>query len=758
MKRIKPISTMLSLSLISACGSPDFSANVQAGKSNDTQQSTTVKTSQTTNNETTNSNNPIKNNKPVIHSISANPTNTAVSPDDKITFTVVATDADNDTLRYTWSATKGTLSATGGEVTSWSPLRGDGQLEVGTATISVIIHDGKEISTNSVNIQIQADGVSVDTNSQTDKVPAELQKTLEAIQNQLKSPQVNPPSQEEKTSENQPEDKPSQDNTSNTEHATNTQSNQQNSEDQKTTTEPTIYPLIGLEHYKITPGTIAGSSEQPFMFMSTYNKVYSLDFQNSLPFDLYLGSSQNNLQYVKSLSGNNSISNTSFTASSGTTYGKLVSSNQTTGSYSVLITPSATPSPEEDDISVIERTTFNGLVYDDTSTSLDGVTVTAKSLNSSVAYEVSTVTAGGTYAFNNAPAGIQIEITASRNGYTTRRRVEVLKSNKTGDPTTNRYDFGGSGPYGDTFNAISDQPEVTMVTPGRNASGVSPNTSFVLRFSEPMDRQTVADNFEVRAYTTKTLSVDNKTTLSGSNSISSTSGSPVWDKTAFTTPTWNSDHTEVTFSFREERILPTDRDSDLVPDYQVSLKRQGGNLKDKSGIIRSSKHFKLTDGDFEETYKFSINTDNQKPSVSSINAQTSENGSGDGDAIKLRFSERMIHYTLSGSIAGGMAGVSSQAAAANNSTYAENAANNYLITVVRNGIPVLGPSSWASLGGRAVFDTNDPTHKTVLLLPASGSDLYKPGDNVIVEVSTSVLDPAGNSVNASGNTASANAS
>ncbi len=177
------------------------------------------------------------------------------------------------------------------------------------------------------------------------------------------------------------------------------------------------------------------------------------------------------------------------------------------------VDPSATPTPvasatlppNSDDISVVEKTTFNGKVYDDTNAPLDGVKVMAKSLNSSVAYEVETTTAGGTFAFNNAPAGIQLEITASRPGYTTRRRVEVLKSNKQGDPDANRYDFGtddSGNSFGTEFNALSDRPEVTNVTPGRNASGISPTTSFVLKFSEPMDRQTVVDAFEVRAFGT----------------------------------------------------------------------------------------------------------------------------------------------------------------------------------------------------------------------------------------------------------------
>ncbi len=81
-------------------------------------------------------------------------------------------------------------------------------------------------------------------------------------------------------------------------------------------------------------------------------------------------------------------------------------------------------------------------------------------------------------------------------------------------------------------------------------------------------------------------------------------------------------------------------------------------LKDKSGITRDEEHFKLTDGRFENYYKFSINTDEQDPGIDSIVATTSENSgaNSDGDVIKVRFSERMIHYTLSGAVAGGISG------------------------------------------------------------------------------------------------------
>lgn len=405
--------------------------------------------------------------------------------------------------------------------------------------------------------------------------------------------------------------------------------------------------------------------------------------------------------------------------------------------------PAATPSPEisesagpsasanegQQDISVVEKTTFNGKVFDDTHAPLDGVKVSVKSLSNEISYSSETLSVGGTYAFNNAPAGIQLEIRAEKTGYTTRRRVEVLKSNKEGDPNANRYDFGTDGAstaFGVLYNALSDQPEVIQISPGRNAAAIAPSTSFTLTFSEPMDRKTVEDNFELRAYTDEKLTVDTGSaavTLAGSQQINSVAGTRVWDKSAFAI-NWNRDDTAVTFSFLSDKKLPTDKDSDKVPDYQISLERQDKNIKDKSGITRSSQYFKLTEGNFERSAKFSVDRDETAPGVLDLTAFTAENsGTGsNGDAIKLRFSEPMVYYTLGPTIAGGMGGNISQAAAANNAVSGPEAAQNYTLTVNRNGTLIYNQALWSTLGGRVVFDSNDPTHRTVLLLPPTLED------------------------------------
>ncbi|HSH95269.1 MAG TPA: carboxypeptidase regulatory-like domain-containing protein, partial [Roseimicrobium sp.] len=386
---------------------------------------------------------------------------------------------------------------------------------------------------------------------------------------------------------------------------------------------------------------------------------------------------------------------------------------QPTASASATATAAPTASPtatSTSDISVVEKTTFNGKVYDDTNAPLDGVTVKAKSLNSSVPYEATTTTAGGSYAFNNAPAGVTIEIQASKPGYATRRRVEVLKSNKQGDPDANRYDFGTDGEdvsdFGVAYNALSDKPEVTAVTPGRNASGVNPDTSFVLKFSEPMDTDTVEENFGVYAATDETLSVDVELDAIDRD-FPEDGGSLVWDESAFNI-SWNSDDTEVTFTFKDEQALLTDTESENVPDYAVSLTADDEQIKDKSGITRDLEdggYFKLTDGDFEVSYKFSIDTDEEEPALENVEALTDENGNAEGDEIKIEFSEPMVFYTEDpGEVRGNIDGTAADEDPIN--------PDNYFFSV-NDGAEF----SWGTYFPEniASFDTDDRTHKTVLL-------------------------------------------
>lgn len=422
-------------------------------------------------------------------------------------------------------------------------------------------------------------------------------------------------------------------------------------------------------------------------------------------------------------------------------------------------TPDATPTSEPtaiSDISVVETTTFNGAVFDDTQSPLDDVNVSARSLNSAVEWSEQTQTVGGTYVFNNAPSGVQIEITASKEGFSTRSRVEVLKSNKEGDPSANRYDFGNNGVetrFSKDYLSLSERPEVVGISPARNATGVSPGTSFTLSFNKPMETKTVEDTFSIRAFTSAQLSVDstnsragettlvdgdgqnvqiaNSNTLLGVGDIDAINGTQIWNKEAFEF-SWNSDETEVTFTFKDEIQLPTDKESPRTPDYQIAFKSfDGGDrtITDQSGKSRSEKHFKLTSGDYEDSIKFSIASDETRPELVNVAAQTDENKGNKGDAIFVTYSERMILYAQDKAIAGGMdtanGGSYMRAAGAYpgavglSSASPEGTARNYRVKITRgaSGSFIKFDGNWSDLGGTAIYNSADVTHKSVLLVP-----------------------------------------
>lgn len=236
---------------------------------------------------------------------------------------------------------------------------------------------------------------------------------------------------------------------------------------------------------------------------------------------------------------------------------------------------------------LLDTTVFSGKVYDDENRLLNGVTISGKSLNPSVPFDFETSTAGGSYSFNNAPAGVQIEILAKKSGLTNRRRVEVLKANSQGDPNINRFDFGNNGTITISSNivhALSDKPEVINVEPRKNSKNIEATTNFELTFSEPMDHDSVEDHFIVESYKDGKVTNDFKATKSNFD-IS-----------------WDTEDTKVTFSFKNGQQLLTSPTESLM--YQVSF--DDDDIKDKSGVTRGSDHFRLNDTFIQDDYLFSV--------------------------------------------------------------------------------------------------------------------------------------------------------
>ncbi|MGE5707507.1 MAG: Ig-like domain-containing protein [Bacteroidota bacterium] len=94
------------------------------------------------------------NRNPLITSFTANPLN-AVEPGQAITFAVDVLDEDHDTLKYTWTATGGTLSTNTGRMVSWVP-----PARAGIYTILVSISDGKGgTAEGAQNVIVRSSGV-----------------------------------------------------------------------------------------------------------------------------------------------------------------------------------------------------------------------------------------------------------------------------------------------------------------------------------------------------------------------------------------------------------------------------------------------------------------------------------------------------------------------------------------------------------------------------------------------------------------------
>ena len=96
----------------------------------------------------------VLNQPPTISSLTANPT--TVSTGAVSTITCTASDPDVDTLSYTWTATGGTISGSGSQVSWTAPVTS------GTYTITCTVSDGKGGSdTKNVNIMVTVAGGGV---------------------------------------------------------------------------------------------------------------------------------------------------------------------------------------------------------------------------------------------------------------------------------------------------------------------------------------------------------------------------------------------------------------------------------------------------------------------------------------------------------------------------------------------------------------------------------------------------------------------
>jgi hypothetical protein len=117
--------------------------------------------------------------------------------------------------------------------------------------------------------------------------------------------------------------------------------------------------------------------------------------------------------------------------------------------------------------------------------------LTIQSLDANVPYAATVSTTAGAYRVSNVPEGVMVEVTATKDGFTTRTRVQAFQEVSAG----NTLDFGGTGGSGRAY-FISDYPEIIATSPTHDQRVLEPTRlSFKVALSEPIDEDS-RDAFE----------------------------------------------------------------------------------------------------------------------------------------------------------------------------------------------------------------------------------------------------------------------
>ena len=297
---------------------------------------------------------------------------------------------------------------------------------------------------------------------------------------------------------------------------------------------------------------------------------------------------------------------------------------------------STAPIGEKGDTSDIkERATFNGKVVDPSSVPVDGAKVSAKAIDPGVTWaSEEQLTAGGAFVFRNAPVGARILITVTKDGWTTRQRTEVLKSNLTGDPLANKFDFDG-------IYAIQDEPEITSLkinTKGATATGPSAkpatavldaasanlsgldngNLEVEMTFSEPVRTDDVQNFFRVAS---QNFSIKNNTNFTVDNNLSGV--------------TWAWSNNDQTVKFMTNQAILANTTGNEAR-YMVEFTQAFRDKTDKEA--RSGKYIRFNPANTGDFNVFSVKNDETDPKLLSI---TATDGGSSNDVVELKFSEAM---------------------------------------------------------------------------------------------------------------------
>jgi hypothetical protein len=168
-----------------------------------------------------------------------------------------------------------------------------------------------------------------------------------------------------------------------------------------------------------------------------------------------------------------------FTTSPGswTTWGSMPPTEPGSLPVPALPTPATetfTPAPDISDATTNpgDKVTVSGTIYNEKGETVDGATVTVRSLDASLPFSAIVQSTRGAYAVMYVPRDANVEVVVSKYGWTSRRRVVAVQN-----PTERRatLDFGGREEPAGAAYFISDYPEVvaTQLSSDDNGTGLS---------------------------------------------------------------------------------------------------------------------------------------------------------------------------------------------------------------------------------------------------------------------------------------------
>lgn len=367
-------------------------------------------------------------------------------------------------------------------------------------------------------------------------------------------------------------------------------------------------------------------------------------------------------------------------------------------------TPSATavtsPTP------TLPTATLRGTVFDASGAAVAaGARVTVRSLNPTRPFETTVEVLGGEYVVNGVPIETQIAVTATRDGWTSRTRVEALRRNDVNFSSRNVVHFGGrydeNDPEGIAF-FLSNHPEIESVEPRDDATSLSSERmTFKLVTSEPLDtvnqrrlaaafmivpnnNEAIADNATLPAET-----ATNEASATAAELVGLRAGSNPATTSAYryrqnagylnalvvSEFKWEADGRTATFTFdapvktdkadeAEYAFLLVQQGTDEIADGEglqlgMNTNAEWGPIADGAVILNGIKETEVSlsrseTEDAEERWAathvsyttFSVAPDQTPPTLASVVARRNFVGSEGqaSDRIELTFSEPMVAY------------------------------------------------------------------------------------------------------------------